>query len=97
MASITGEITLEEQFSYSGGIQWSHDIPFTTLTVPIPDCPIVNYYFQPGIFFNAGASLSVAAKLTQQFIFGAAFEMSNRDNRANSQRATGIVKFRYRR
>ena len=82
MASITGEIILEEQFSYSGGIQWSHDIPFTTITAPIPNCPIVNYYIQPGIFFNAGASLSVAAKFTQTFTFGAAFEVNNRGNEA---------------
>ena len=82
MASITGKITLEEQLSFSGGIGWSHDIPFGIITFPLPNCPVVNYYFQPGIFFNASATLSVAAKWTQAFTFGAAFEVVSRGNEA---------------
>lgn len=80
--SITGNITLEEYLAYSGGIQWSKDIPFVTLNVPIPDLPIANFYIQPGIFFNASASLSVAAKWSQEFTFGASFELASEGKQA---------------
>lgn len=80
--SITGNITLEEELAFSGGIQWSNDNPFTTLYVPIPDFPIASFYIQPGLFFNANASLSVAAKWSQEFTFGASFEMASEGKQA---------------
>ena len=78
MASITGNIVLDEELAFSGDIKWSHDVPFANVTMPIPNCPVVRYYIQPGIFFNAEASLSMSAKWTQTFTFGAAFEMNNK-------------------
>ena len=89
MASISGNVIIEEQLSFSGGIDWQHDIPFGQIAVPIPQCPIIQFYFQPGLFFNANANLSANAKWTQEFTFGSAFELSSRGNEAITPSVNG--------
>lgn len=80
MCSITGAIELEEKLSIYGGINYHRDIPIRNLTieVPVPDAPLINFYIEPGLFFDANAVLTGSLKWSQTFTFGAAFDYSSK-------------------
>ena len=82
--SITGQITLDEELAFSGGLSWSKEYPWKNLKwqTQIPGVPLVNFYIQPGHFFSAAVKGSLSAKWTQTYTFGAAFEYSNNGKNA---------------
>ena len=75
---ITGDMTLEEQLSAYGGIEWSKDF-LDQEWVRVPVAPLTFFYVKPGLFFRASASLSVSAVWTQRYTWGAVFDFSTKN------------------
>ena len=68
-ASVRGNLNVTERASIYGGIEWSHDIPFSKLKVDRPVCPYVNFFFEPGLFFRANALVSASLVASQDYSF----------------------------
>lgn len=64
---------LEEQIGGSGTLQWIHDWGWTDtlgrprLSWPIPQCPLITFYLEPGIFLRAASTISSQINLSQDF------------------------------
>jgi len=72
--SCTGDFHLMEHLEASASLQWSKDWgwknPVTnqpTLLWPIPNCPLVRFYIEPGIFINASSQISTKMEFTQDY------------------------------
>lgn len=68
-ASVRGNLNVTERASIYGGIEWSHDIPFSKLKVERPVCPYVNFFFEPGLFIRANALASASVTASQDYSF----------------------------
>ena len=75
---ITGDMTLEEQLSVYGGIEWSKDF-LDKEWVKVPVAPLTFFYVKPGLFFRASATLSLSAVWTQRYTWGTAFDFSTKN------------------
>lgn len=65
-ASIHGTVTFEFLAQLSGGISYSHDVPFTK-KARYAIAPLTFIYYEPGLVFNAGVQMSLSAKYAQPF------------------------------
>lgn len=68
-ASVRGNLNVTERASIYGGIEWSHDIPFSKFKVERPVCPYVNFFFEPGLFIRANALASASVTASQDYSF----------------------------
>lgn len=75
---ITGDISLQEQISVYGGIEWSKDF-LDKEWVRVPVAPLTFFYVKPGLFFRASATVSMSAVWTQCYTMGAAFDFSTKN------------------
>ncbi len=69
----------------TGGLEWSHDWgwkdPAThlpRLSWPIPDCPLVRFYIEPGAFIRASSKISAQSELTQDYRLVFHYDVSSR-------------------
>ena len=68
-ASVRGNLNVTENLSVYGGLEWSHDIPFSKHRVERPVCPYVNFFFEPGLFIRANALVSASLTASQDYSF----------------------------
>ena len=76
-ACVIGDFTIQEKASLYGGISYSRD--FAEVTLPrIRIAPLINFFITPGLFFDASATASFSAVLSQRFTTATAFDFSTR-------------------
>ncbi len=51
--SCIGDYHLGQSFSFSGSLSYSKDFKIDVPQVPIPVCPFVKFYFEPGLFVQS--------------------------------------------
>ncbi|MBR4897493.1 MAG: hypothetical protein IKZ48_01720 [Prevotella sp.] len=74
---ITGDITVQEQIAFSGGLEWSSDF-LANEWVRQPVAPFVFFYVKPGLFLKASLVASLTSTWTQCFTTAAAFDFSTK-------------------
>ncbi len=69
-----GDFHMLQHIEASGSLQWGKDWGWTSpdthlphLSWPIPDCPLVRFYIEPGIFINASTKISSQMEFTQDY------------------------------
>ena len=67
--TVTGDYSLEENFSLKGGLSWKKDItfPYPYDRVFWPIAPLVDVYLKPGLFIQAGGEFAIQQKWTQRY------------------------------
>lgn len=80
--AVTGQITLDEELSFTGELSIDKEYPWDRLRVEVrdPKIPFVNYYLLPGHFLKGSLTGSLSAKWSQSYTFGGAFDYSSRGN-----------------
>lgn len=77
--SITGDLRVTSQSSLYGGLSYNHDFDGLIVQCPIPQTGnTVNFYFNPGLFVRADATITSAITSTQIYTFGSAFDFSSK-------------------
>lgn len=77
--SITGNLRVSSNTSLYGGLSFSHDFDKVVRYYPIPHTAgLVNFYFNPGVFVSAEATITSKATTTHNYTFGMAFDFSSK-------------------
>lgn len=64
--TITGDYSLRESYSYTGKLSWSPSAGLN-ISAPIPVCPFLQVFIEPGLFVKAEAETSFDATFTQHY------------------------------
>lgn len=76
--SITGNMEVTSQASAYGGLEWEREFLNPVCNVPIPYTGgLVNFYFNPGLFVRAGATITTTLSDYRNYTFGMAFDYSS--------------------
>ncbi len=78
--TVTGNYSLEENFSLKGGLSWKNDItlPYPYDRVFWPIAPLVDVYIKPGVFVQAGGEFAIQQQWTQEYRSIFHYEYSSR-------------------
>lgn len=63
--NINGEFLIEEQFGFKGQISGSFKPLRVKTVIPIPNCPLINLYIEPGVYLDAELSAAIYAGASQ--------------------------------
>lgn len=74
--SVTGDYSLREEFSQTGKLSWSHDFGLN-IPIPIPVCPFLQIFVEPGLFVKAESESSCNLSFTQHFTSAFHYEWSS--------------------
>lgn len=76
---ISGDLRVTSQSSLYGGLSYNHDFEGPMVKCPIPQTGnMVNFYFNPGLFVRANATITASLTSTQIYTFGSAFDFSSK-------------------
>ena len=76
---ISGDLRVTSQSSLYGGLSYNHDFEGREIKCPIPQTGnTVNFYFNPGLFVRADATITASLTSTQIYTFGSAFDFSSK-------------------
>lgn len=77
--SITGNLGVTSQISAYGGLEWENQFLNPVANIPIPHTGgLVNYYFNPGLFVRASATITSTLTDYRNYTFGMAFDYSSK-------------------
>lgn len=77
--SITGNLEVTSQTSAYGGLEWEREFLNPVCNVPIPYTGgLVNFYFNPGLFLRANATITSTLTDYRNYTFGMAFDYSSK-------------------
>ena len=76
-ACISSEITLEEEFSIYGGLEWTNE-PLSEEITLATVAPFTKLYIKPGIFIRAELLATLKAKWQQKFLIAGSFDYSTK-------------------
>ena len=77
--SITGNLEVTSQTSAYGGLEWEHEFLNPVFNVPIPRTGgLVNFYFNPGLFVRASATITSTLTDYRNYTFGMAYDYSSK-------------------
>lgn len=72
--SCYGDFHLTEHVDATGTLRWNRDFGWTDpethlprLSRPIPQCPLIRFYIEPGVFVRAAAKISSQLELNQDY------------------------------
>ena len=76
---ISGDLRVTSRSSLYGGLSYNHDFEGREIKCPIPQTGnTVNFYFNPGLFVRADATITASLTSTQIYTFGSAFDFSSK-------------------
>lgn len=76
--SCVGDYVLRESISLSGNLSFGKDFGIDIPQVPIPVCPFIKFYFEPGLFFNASVTGAMKQEWTQHYRSAIMYDYSSK-------------------
>ena len=76
--SCVGDYVLRESISLSGNLSFGKDFGIDIPQVPIPVCPFIKFYFEPGLFFKASVTGAMKQEWTQHYRSAIMYDYSSK-------------------